>query len=85
MLIKKEKGFYRLRLLADLLAVFLLEPFLVAALRFLFLAAAFLAFSAAFRFLVRAAFLAAARRFAFDCAMFRMKGTRHYVVKVSYY
>jgi len=65
--------------------VFLLEPFLDVAPRFLRLEAAFLAFSAAFRFLVRAAFLAAARRFAFDCAMFRIKGTRQYVVKVSYY
>jgi len=72
-------------LLELFLLVVLLEPFLDVALDFLLLAAALLAFSAAFRFLVRAAFLAAARRFAFDCAMFRMKGTRHYVVKVSYY
>ncbi len=79
------RRFYRLRLLADRLVVFLLEPFLDAATRFLRLAASFLAFSAVFRLLVRTAFLAAARRLAFDCAMFRMKGTRHYVVKVSYY
>ena len=65
--------------------VVLLEPFLAEAVRFLFLAAAFLAFSAAFLFLVRAAFRAAARRCVFDCTMFRMKGARHYVVKVSYY
>ncbi len=65
--------------------VFLLEPFLDAALDFLLLAAALLAFSAAFRFLVRAAFLAAARRFAFDCAMFWIKFARQYVVQVSYY
>ena len=86
------RRFQRLLLLADRPVVFLLELLLVVFLldflpaeRFLLLAAAFFAFSAAFRFLVRAAFLAAARRCAFVCAMFRMKGTRHYVVKVSYY
>jgi len=67
--IKKEEN-YRL---LDLLFVFLLD-FLPAE-RFLFLAAAFLAFSAAFRFLVRAAFLAVARRCAFVCTMFRMNCT----------
>ncbi len=65
--------------------VFLLEPFLDEAERFLFLAAAFFAFSAALRFLVRAAFRAAARRFAFDCPMFWIKCTKQYVVQVSYY
>ncbi len=72
-------------LLELFLLVVLLEPFLAEAVRFLFLVAALLAFSAAFRFLVRAAFLAAALRFSFDCAMFRMNDTRHYIVKVSYY
>ena len=68
-LMKKEEN-YRL---LDLLFVFLLD-FLPAE-RFLFLDAAFLAFSAVFRFLVRAAFLAVARRCAFVCAMFRMNCT----------
>ena len=57
-------------LLELFLLVILLGPFLDAALRFIFLAAAFLAFSAAFLFRVRAAFLAATLRLAFDVALY---------------
>ncbi len=74
--------------LIDLLAVLLLVELLRdAPARFLLLAA-FLALSdrsLAFLFLVRAAFLAAALRCAFVCAMFLVTRTRQYVVKVRNY